>query len=83
MSAIAVGAAVAFCEALLIMGSQSQLLMLTIGCGLCVTGCTTDAVQLQKKPDAELVHPTEDFAAWEKERLRNRGLSKQGQSDVS
>ncbi len=54
-----------------------------IGCGLCVTGCTTDAVQLQKKPDAELVHPTEDFAAWEKERLRNRGLSKQGQNDVS
>jgi ferredoxin len=54
-----------------------------IGCGLCVTGCTTDAVQLQKKPDAELAHPTEDFAAWELKRLKNRGLSKQGQSDVS
>jgi electron transport complex protein RnfB len=46
-----------------------------IGCGLCVTGCTERAVTLHRKPDAELVHPPEDFAAWERERLRNRGLS--------
>ncbi|MGB3340611.1 MAG: 4Fe-4S binding protein [bacterium] len=54
-----------------------------IGCGLCVTGCTVGAVQLVKKPDAEIVHPPADFAAWEKERLRNRGLSNKEQSDVS
>jgi electron transport complex protein RnfB len=49
-----------------------------IGCGLCVTGCSVDAVQLVKKRDAEIVHPPEDFVAWEKERLRTRGLSEQG-----
>ena len=53
-----------------------------IGCGLCVTGCSVDAVQLVKKPDAQIVHPPEDFAAWEKERLQNRGLSEQGENDV-
>jgi len=54
-----------------------------IGCGLCVTGCTADAVRLIKKPDAEIVHPPEDFAAWEKQRLRSRGLTEQGKNDVS
>jgi electron transport complex protein RnfB len=54
-----------------------------IGCGLCVTGCSVDAVRLAKKPDAEIVHPPADFAAWEKERLHNRSLSNKKQSDVS
>jgi len=45
-----------------------------IGCGLCVTGCSTGASSLQRKPEAEIVHPPADFAAWEQERLRNRGL---------
>lgn len=49
-----------------------------IGCGLCVTGCPDDAVRLQKKPDAEIIHPPDDFAAWERERLQNRGLEKRG-----
>lgn len=49
-----------------------------IGCGLCVTGCPNDAVRLQKKPDAEIIHPPDDFAAWERERLQNRGLEKKG-----
>ncbi|MEE8596709.1 MAG: 4Fe-4S binding protein, partial [bacterium] len=49
-----------------------------IGCGLCVTGCPNDAVRLQKKPDAEIIHPPDDFAAWERERLQNRGLEKRG-----
>jgi ferredoxin len=47
-----------------------------IGCGLCVTGCPNNAARLQRKPDAETIHPPSDFAAWEHERLRNRGLIK-------
>ena len=46
-----------------------------IGCGLCVTGCPNDVARLVRKPEAELVHPPENFAAWEHERLHNRGLS--------
>jgi electron transport complex protein RnfB len=49
-------------------------LALCIGCGLCVTGCGQDAVQLQRKPQDEIVVPPIDFGAWERERLRNRGL---------
>ena len=45
-----------------------------IGCGLCVTGCPNDVARLVRKPEAELVHPPEDFAAWELERLHNRSL---------
>ena len=43
-----------------------------IGCGLCVTGCPHDAAKLQLKPDAELVHPPTDYAAWERERFASR-----------
>jgi len=46
-----------------------------IGCGLCVTGCSSEAVTLTRLPEAETVHPPADFAAWEQERLRNRGLT--------
>ena len=45
-----------------------------IGCGLCVTGCPNKAANLQKKPKNEIVDPPSDFAAWEHERLLNRGL---------
>jgi electron transport complex protein RnfB len=45
-----------------------------IGCGLCVTGCPSDAPELKRKPDAQVVAPPSDFDAWERERLRNRGL---------
>jgi Pyruvate/2-oxoacid:ferredoxin oxidoreductase delta subunit len=44
-----------------------------IGCGLCVTGCAPEAVHLERLPDADLVPPPEDFAAWEAARLANRG----------
>ena len=47
-----------------------------IGCGLCVTGCPTEAVKLTRKPDAEIVHPLENYKAWGQKRLRNRGLIK-------
>jgi len=44
-----------------------------IGCGLCVTGCAPGAVRLVCRPDAEIVEPPEDFAAWEAARLASRG----------
>ncbi len=43
-----------------------------IGCGLCVTGCPNGAARLERKPEAEIIHPPADFAAWERERLANR-----------
>lgn len=45
-----------------------------IGCGICVTGCDSEAVRLERRPDAEIMRPPEDFKAWEEQRLRNRGL---------
>jgi len=45
-----------------------------IGCGLCVTGCPNEAARLQRRPEAEIIQPPVDFAAWEHERLINRGL---------
>lgn len=47
-----------------------------IGCGLCVTGCPTKAAKLQRNPESDIVDPPADFAAWEHERLLNRGLIK-------
>ena len=46
-----------------------------IGCGLCVSGCPHDAVQLHRKPQTDIIEPPEDFARWEGERLKNRGLT--------
>ncbi len=46
-----------------------------IGCGLCVTGCPNGVARLERKPEAEQVHPPRDFAAWEHERLHWRGLA--------
>ena len=46
-----------------------------IGCGVCVTGCPNDAVELERREDARIVPPPEDFAAWERLRLENRGLA--------
>ena len=46
-----------------------------IGCGLCVTKCPSGAARLVPKPESEVVHPPVDFEAWERERLRNRGLA--------
>ncbi len=45
-----------------------------IGCGLCVTGCASGAARLQRRPDGREVLPPADYAAWERDRLRGRGL---------
>lgn len=45
-----------------------------IGCGLCVTSCPSGAAQLHRKPENQIVHPPQDFAAWEQERLQNRHM---------
>ena len=47
-----------------------------IGCGLCVTGCSTEAVSLRLRPDAEIIHPPDNYKVWEQQRLQNRGLLK-------
>ena len=45
-----------------------------IGCGLCVTGCPNGVARLERKPEAEMIHPPKNFAEWERQRLHNRGL---------
>lgn len=45
-----------------------------IGCGLCVTGCPNEVARLERRPEAEIIQPVLDWAAWEHERLANRGL---------
>ena len=44
-----------------------------IGCGLCASGCPADVARLGRKSETEIVNPPKDFAAWEHERLMNRG----------
>lgn len=46
-----------------------------IGCGLCVTGCPNGAAMLERKLEAEIVHPPANYRTWERERLVNRGLA--------
>lgn len=46
-----------------------------IGCGLCVSGCPENAAQLEPRLEAERIEPPEDFAAWERARLKDRGLA--------
>lgn len=46
-----------------------------IGCGLCVSGCPEDAAALEPRPKAERIEPPEDFDAWERARLKDRGLA--------
>ena len=46
-----------------------------IGCGLCATGCPANVARLERKAETEIVNPPKDFAAWEHERLVNRGLA--------
>lgn len=45
-----------------------------IGCGLCLTACPTEAIQLIRKPESEVTHPPIDQAGWYKERGQRRGV---------
>jgi NAD-dependent dihydropyrimidine dehydrogenase PreA subunit len=45
-----------------------------IGCGLCVTGCPAKVARLKRKAREEIIDPPGDFAAWERQRMVNRGL---------
>jgi len=45
-----------------------------IGCGLCVTTCTTGALSLARKPDAEQPSVPKDFADMHIQRGRARGV---------
>jgi len=47
-----------------------------IGCGICVTGCPNEAMKLELRPDAEIIHPPDNYKVWEQQRVENRGLSK-------
>jgi len=46
-----------------------------IGCGLCVTGCKANVARLELKPEGERIEPPIDYATWEHDRLKNRGLA--------
>ncbi len=45
-----------------------------IGCGLCVTTCPEEAIQLVRKEDEDLVVPPVDEVEWFRERGRRRGV---------
>jgi electron transport complex protein RnfB len=45
-----------------------------IGCGLCIDACPTSAIQLLRRPEAELTPPPVDQEAWYKERGKRRGV---------
>ncbi len=40
-----------------------------IGCGLCLAVCNFEALELERLPEAEAIHPPADYAAWEEARL--------------
>ncbi len=46
-----------------------------IGCGLCLTTCQGEAIQLIRKDDKEIVSPPFDEANWFKQRGENRGVN--------
>lgn len=45
-----------------------------IGCGLCISTCPGEAIQLVRKPEQEIVNPPTDETAWFDERARQRGI---------
>jgi electron transport complex protein RnfB len=45
-----------------------------IGCGLCISTCPNEAIQLVRKEPEELLHPPRDEMAWFEERGRLRGV---------
>lgn len=47
-----------------------------IGCGACATGCPSGAIELQLKPEPEIIAPPTDYATWEEERRLQRAPGK-------
>jgi electron transport complex protein RnfB len=45
-----------------------------IGCGLCISCCPTEAIQLVRRPEHDVDVPPLDEAAWFQERGRRRGV---------
>ena len=45
-----------------------------IGCGLCITTCPEEAIQLKRRPESEIVPPPLDEAQWFKARGQARGV---------
>ena len=45
-----------------------------IGCGLCVTTCPAEAIQMIRKPEADILTPEENEASWMEARARQRGV---------
>jgi Fe-S-cluster-containing hydrogenase component 2 len=45
-----------------------------IGCGLCITTCPEEAIQLKRRPENEIVPPPLDEGQWYKERGQRRGV---------
>ncbi len=45
-----------------------------IGCGLCITTCPGETIQLVRKKEEDIVQPPADEADWFKERGRQRGV---------
>jgi electron transport complex protein RnfB len=45
-----------------------------IGCGLCISTCPAEAIQLIRKQPEEMISPPSDEMAWYEERARQRGV---------
>jgi electron transport complex protein RnfB len=45
-----------------------------IGCGACISTCTTAAIQLVRRPDSEQDTPPADLVDWTMKRAANRGV---------
>jgi ferredoxin len=54
-----------------------------IGCGLCVSGCPNEVAHLERKPDAQIIHPPSSFAEWERQRQAARSSAADGASGTS
>jgi Na+-translocating ferredoxin:NAD+ oxidoreductase RNF subunit RnfB len=45
-----------------------------IGCGACISSCTTDAIQLVRRPESEQDTPPKDLMDWTLKRAATRGV---------
>ena len=47
-----------------------------IGCGVCVIGCPTDAIEMEPVSEEEWFHVPSSMAEWEEMRLQNLAAEK-------